>query len=168
MIIFLLLLLCNIIAIAVFYIIKKKHRTPTPKVQTEDCAMPMFIIIRKMAYAFYLYSHDNNTLGLHLKELFEKEVANNTTFAAISYLADYRYNEAAKHLSATHPDLSENEIGLCAMIMLSCTNQEICTLLRYKTINSVYVKKNKVKNKLGIKNDMSLELYLNEISATRN
>ncbi|MEN9302937.1 MAG: hypothetical protein RL264_1366 [Bacteroidota bacterium] len=65
-------------------------------------------------------------------------------------------------LKAKHPDLTRGELELCGYLRLELNSKEIANLMN-NTDGTVRVNKTKLKAKLGIPKEKSIELYLKEL-----
>ncbi len=61
-----------------------------------------------------------------------------------------------------HPDISNNDLRLCCFIRLSMSNAEIATILNI-TVNGVEQSKYRLKRKMGLEKDASLNDYIRAI-----
>jgi tetratricopeptide (TPR) repeat protein len=66
-----------------------------------------------------------------------------------------------KNLSAGFPDLSNNEIRLCAFFRLNMTNKEIAAIT-YQTLNSIKVARYRLRKKLNLKKEENLHMFLSK------
>lgn len=70
------------------------------------------------------------------------------------------YHEKTERLLKKHPDLTNTELTLCAMIFLNFSSKDIAnyTFVEHRTVQT---KKNRLRKKLNLPAGSSLELYLN-------
>lgn len=67
-----------------------------------------------------------------------------------------------KILNEKFPDLSQNEIRLCAFAKLNMTTKEIAAIT-YQSINSITVARYRLRKKLGLKQDENLHSFITEL-----
>ena len=69
------------------------------------------------------------------------------------------YTDFYKKLTDTYPDLSPNELRLCAFFRLNMTSKEIAAIT-YQSLNSIKVGRYRLRKKLGLPTDESLVSFL--------
>lgn len=70
------------------------------------------------------------------------------------------HTEFYQRLNGRHPELTQNEIRLCAFLKLNFSTKEIAAITK-KTVNSINVAKHRIKNKLQVPPGQTLPNYLN-------
>ena len=73
------------------------------------------------------------------------------------------YHDKTERLLRKHPDLTNTDLTLCAMIFLNFSSKEIAnyTFVEHRTVQT---KKNRLRKKLNLPAGYSLELYLNSFN----
>ena len=67
-----------------------------------------------------------------------------------------------KTLNEKYPNLSQNEIRLCAFAKLNMTTKEIAAIT-YQSINSITVARYRLRKKLGLQQDENLHSFISEL-----
>ena len=67
-----------------------------------------------------------------------------------------------KKLGENYPDLSSNEIRLCAYLKLNLGTKDIAAIT-YQTTNSIDVARHRLRQKLGLKKEESLVAFLSKL-----
>lgn len=82
-----------------------------------------------------------------------------------SFLPRFRdlFPEFIRNLLSQHPDMTDSELQLSAMIFLNLPSKEIAECL-FMTHRSVQTKKNRLRKKLGIPSDTNLHRYFKSFS----
>lgn len=122
-------------------------------------------IIRKLAHIVYLYSHDAKLFHKHFESFMQSEIACLQTLDAITLVVNETGGGVIERLRSEYPELSLSELHFCALVFAGFTNQEICSTAGYNALNTVYVKKHRIRNKLGIEPNKNLKHFLTELAA---
>lgn len=69
-----------------------------------------------------------------------------------------------RHLSQRHPQLTNNDLRLCAYLHLGMSTKEIAALT-YREVRSVESSRNRLRKKLGLPQDYSLQDFLKEMES---
>lgn len=72
------------------------------------------------------------------------------------------HNSFFDNLNIKHPDLSPNELRLCAFLKLNMTTKDI-SAITYQSLNSIEMARFRLRKKLGIEKDEHLVSYLNRL-----
>lgn len=122
-------------------------------------------IIRKLTHIVYLYSHDSRLFYKNFKEFMETEISCRRTLDEISWVANEAGGGVIERLKSEYPELTSGELRFCSLVFIGFTNQEICSIAGYNALNTVYVKKHRIKSKLGIEPGKNLKHFLTEFAA---
>jgi DNA-binding CsgD family transcriptional regulator len=72
------------------------------------------------------------------------------------------YTGFYKKLNINYPDLTPNELRLCAFLRLNMTTKEIAAIT-YQSGNSIVVARHRLRKKLGIEKDENLVSFLSKV-----
>ena len=67
-----------------------------------------------------------------------------------------------KKLGALYPDLTPNELKLCAFMRLNMSTKEI-SAITYQSLNSITVARSRLRQKLGVAKDENLVMFLSQV-----
>ena len=72
------------------------------------------------------------------------------------------HSEFYKKLNDQFPDLSPNELKLCAFLRLNMSTKEIATIT-YLSVNSINIARHRLRKKLNIEHDENLIIFLTQL-----
>jgi len=86
----------------------------------------------------------------------------NSHSKAFEIQIDELHQELFKKLRVKYPDLTANDLRLCAYIKIGLNSKELADLLNIKP-SSVYISRSRLRKKLYLDTDTDLHSYLNSL-----
>jgi len=104
-----------------------------------------------------------NSLARKTKEINQLLDAHlNSHNKAFEIQIDELHQELFKKLRVKYPDLTANDLRLCAYIKIGLNSKELADLLNIKP-SSVYISRSRLRKKLNLDTDTDLHSYLNSL-----
>jgi DNA-binding CsgD family transcriptional regulator len=72
------------------------------------------------------------------------------------------HNDFYQKLIEKYPDLTPNEIKICAFLKLNMTSKDI-SAITFQSVKSIQVARNRLRKKMGIERDENLVLLLQQL-----
>lgn len=152
-------------------ILKEERKNKKEETVKTFAIVGVILLIICLGLLFYIlkYRQKSQLLSEKEEEAFQLKQKVNDAFTDVLALATNNdpaffirfgevYPEFVQELTQRHPDLSNTEISLCAMIFLNFSSKEIAkyTFLEHR---SVQTKKNRLRRKLSLSPDIDLHQY---------
>lgn len=120
----------------------------------------------KLAYAkmfsdiYYKFPNKPGTILKKMNELIDLVPTNSEFTTSVIQNVNLYYDRAIEKLSLKHPDLTDAEILFSSMIIAGFSMQEMSLILNCNSVDAVYMRKHRLKQKLSLPKDINLEDYL--------
>lgn len=103
-----------------------------------------FLFIRKLISLAFIYGHDTDLFHKKFVEMVNiKTLKRRQIIHPMNFIPNDEFIESLKDKG-----LTEWEIEICCLTELGFTAQELCVIYGLKNINSIYVKRHRIKKKL--------------------
>jgi ATP-dependent Zn protease len=107
-----------------------------------------------------------NKVSLAEREALHKEVYNKclhlNNWDEFAKLINHVYNNLIYELESNYPDITHKEITLCCLFLLDVPTPDVLLVLDYK-LDSLYKLKQRLIQKLNLKNAKELDLFLEDL-----
>ena len=100
-------------------------------------------------------------LSTKIKEAIISDAVRNNFLENLDKEVDYNYDGVITRLKNRHPEINQDDIIFCSLIISGFSPRELSILYNYKNEQSLYVKSYRTAQKLGI--DISLADYLDQL-----
>lgn len=120
----------------------------------------------KLAYAkmfadlYYKFPNKPGTILKKMNEMIDLVPSNKEFTSAIINNVDLYYNNAIEKLTQQHTDLANTEILFSALIIAGFSAHEMSLILNSNSLDAVYTRKYRLKQKLNINKNTDVEEYL--------
>lgn len=120
----------------------------------------------KLAYAkmfsdfYYRFQNKPGTILKKMNEFIDLMPMNSEFTTSIIQNVNQYYNNALEKLTLKHPDLTNAEILFSSMIIAGFSMQEMSLILSCNSVDAVYMRKHRLKQKLSLPKDINVEDYL--------
>lgn len=104
-------------------------------------------------------------LSTKIKEAIISDAVRNNFLENLDKEVDYNYDGVITRLKNRHPEINQDDIIFCSLIISGFSPRELSILYNYKNEQSLYVKSYRTAQKLGI--DISLADYLDQLKTNR-
>ena len=117
-------------------------------------------IISELADISYRFNHDPRVLHRKFIDLINNNIASDDFVNDLCYI----YNEFNDGISNVLKDkkLSQTDIYICSLICMGFSNQDICTLCKLNSLNTLYIKKSRIKTKLGLSSKEKIQDFFDK------
>jgi DNA-binding CsgD family transcriptional regulator len=109
-------------------------------------------------------SIDDDTANAQVIKSIIKELgqgSQNDTWKEFEVRFEKIHNDFYRHLTDKYPDLTPNELKLCAFLRLNMSTKEISSLT-YQSENSIMVARTRLRQKLALSRDENLVTFLSQ------
>ena len=103
-------------------------------------------------------------LSTKIKEAIISDAVRNNFLENLDKEVDYNYDGIITRLKNRHPEINQDDIIFCSLIISGFSPRELSILYNYKNEQSLYVKSYRTAQKLGI--DISLADYLDQLKTS--
>ena len=110
----------------------------------------------------YLNENTPKAFMLKFKEYVQALSIPNDGFSDIRYIANKMNNRFIDYLSTNFPQLTENDLDFCAMICMNFSANSMRLIYGHTNLTSIFNKRKRLREKLGINQSISLEKFLAE------
>ena len=117
-------------------------------------------VIKLYADITYTYSHDEALLKKKIYHEITTKIVDVICVDRLLEIVNLQYGNYEEKLKDIHPNLTQGDIFICYMIIAGLSSQQMCAMLKLQSINSLYVKKSRLKERLNITRDIKAEDYL--------
>lgn len=83
----------------------------------------------------------------------------------LQYVVNRKYFGVVDYLKAHYPELRKQDLGLCCLLCFGFSQHGICYLYNYEDIGSFYNKRSRLRKKLGLPPERTLESFIAELLA---
>lgn len=83
----------------------------------------------------------------------------------LQYVVNRKYYGVVDYLKAHYPELRKQDLDLCCLLCLGFSQHGICYLYNYEDIGSFYNKRSRLRKKLGLPPERTLESFIAELLA---
>lgn len=119
-----------------------------------------FAEVRGLADVVYRFEHNPVLLHRKLRETLSLRTMNPNVFADLEEVVNAKGNNLIGRIRRDYPSLTENEIQFCALLAAGFSVQELCILLNIQSVQYVWMKKYRLKRKLGLPPGMDVDSFL--------
>ncbi len=83
----------------------------------------------------------------------------------LQYVVNRKYYGVVDYLKAHYPELRKQDLDLCCLLCFGFSQHGICYLYNYEDIGSFYNKRSRLRKKLGLSPERTLESFIAELLA---
>lgn len=83
----------------------------------------------------------------------------------LQYVVNRKYFGVVDYLKAHYPELRKQDLDLCCLLCFGFSQHGICYLYNYEDIGSFYNKRSRLRKKLGLPPERTLESFIAELLA---
>lgn len=83
----------------------------------------------------------------------------------LQYVVNRKYYGVVDYLKAHYPELRKQDLDLCCLLCFGFSQHGICYLYNYEDIGSFYNKRSRLRKKLGLPPERTLESFIAELLA---
>ena len=120
--------------------------------------------IQQLLAEAYSSACTSERLYKHCKQYANAMNIDESTTSDLRDLVNIRYKGVLQHLHTAHPAVTNSEINLIAMILLGFSNNSIRLIFNHENTDSLYTRRTKLRDKIGLPAYAKLDEYLFHIA----
>lgn len=120
--------------------------------------------IQQLLAEAYSSACTSERLYKHCKQYANAMNIDESTTSDLRDLVNIRYKGVLQHLHTDHPAVTNSEINLIAMILLGFSNNSIRLIFNHENTDSLYTRRTKLRDKIGLPAYAKLDEYLFHIA----
>lgn len=123
-----------------------------------------FSEVRELTDTIYQYEHNPVQLHRKLREVLSLRTTDSVLFNDLEEVVDTYRNGVIRRLREQYPALTQNELKFCALLAAGFSTQEICILLGIQSMQNVWMKKYRLRCKLGLPPGSDVDAFLHDLA----
>lgn len=127
-----------------------------------------FSEVRELTDTIYCYEHNPALLHRKLREVLSLRTVDSALFKDLEEVVDAYRNHLIHRLRQQYAALTENELQFCSLLAAGFSVQEICILLNIQSVQNVWMKKYRLRCKLGLPPGSDVEDFLRDFAAVES